>query len=746
MTYTLLGTVFTLGALAAIAYVTWAQIQDVRTSVAREDAVMAQQELEAALERVSMVSTEFLAELNGWDELRQQLNDRRYYGYWVANRARSASGAPGFVRGIHLYGLDHEELGPEGGPPMPAMNPERAAGVPVKPDGYEHFLAVAPVTTLGPQGLETLGYVLVEIDLAEAVRELGVFRRLMASTLALEPLPAAESSLGDAGSWFSYEVAENSGVTRMGELTVRMFGQWAGLLLLGALVLFAVVATMLVQPMRRLAAHIDELREKGGGLLLSSLRAPLPITELEKVRQSLNSYELALQDVHSHLDEKNRQLWQLAHSDALTNASNRRALEDDWAALAEQARVGRISLALLLFDCDHFKAINDTYGHQTGDKIIQGMAQALQSALRRGDKLYRLGGDEFASLVITDTPETAMRVGQRCIEAVAEYDFRALGLAEPVRISIGVSFTDNVAAVRLEDLHREADSAMYLAKRPGHDHIALFDPALSRDAEALLSTRVITTVYEALEDPQRISMFYQPILDLETAAISHYEALVRIRRDDELLMPSLVFPVVESHRLERELDVAVLRAVLSDLEAGHIPEGTGVAVNFAGPSLQSPEVVEALDGLHRFLNRYRIVLEVTETLLITHMQGVAAALERLREQGFLIALDDFGSGYSSLMYLAQMPVDVVKFDIAMTRALQRKDTQAAVIADLVQMIRRAGYRIVAEGVEDDAQLRTASRLGFDYVQGYLLGRPSRDCVSSDALGGTVIPRTVISRR
>jgi diguanylate cyclase (GGDEF)-like protein len=740
LTYALLGTGLVLTALAGTAVLSWREIEQLEREVAEEYALLAEGELRAALSRVHAVSRAVLDELADWDELRQQLHEQRYYGYWVKHRAREGIAAPDFVKAVHLYGLDGQELGPEGGPVLTADIASHLDGYPYQPVGYSSFVAVRPVRASRGSYEETIGYVLIELDLLEALNELGAFRRLVGVSLSLDPPTDEHASPRAVADRFRYAVAENRGVVRMSALMGDLSLTWTLLMLGGALLLLALVAVVVVRPMRRLANHIDALREKGGGMLLSSLGAPVRVTEFDKLRRSLNDYEMALQDVHSHLDEKNRQLWKLAHSDPLTQASNRRALEDDWTALVEIAHTRRTGAALLLFDCDHFKAINDTYGHQVGDRIIQGLAEALQSALRRGDKLYRLGGDEFASLLMADTSEFAVTVGRRCIEAVREYDFRSQGLGEPVRVSVGVAFAADVREARLERLHREADSAMYLAKRPGRDHLAVYDPAKSAQSDSLLSSHVISDVYEALEHAERICLHYQPVHELATGEVAYYEALVRLRHGDELLMPSLVFPVIESHRLERELDVAVMRAVLADLESGHLPAGSGVAVNFAGPSLQDPEVVRALDALHAYLDRYRIVLEVTETLLITHMEGVASALDRLRRKGFVIALDDFGSGYSSLLYLAQMPVDVVKFDIALTGALQGDDAQATLIADLARMVRRAGYRIVAEGVEQPALLAVAQRVGFDYVQGYLVGRPGRACVLPDGLPRLGRPR------
>lgn len=727
--YVLLLMVLTLASLAVAGYYGLGRMDTLQQRLADHARQMAQEELNNALEAVALSVDRYLARLADWDEVRQQLIDPRYYDYWISYRALKGSAAPEWVRAFDLYDQNGQALGGGARPPLPARQRGGPYATLRKPAGEQLFRATRRVHG-GAGGVEVLGYVAIDVDLEAALKAEGLFRHVDPASLRLE-LPVTQAlELPAVMEHMRYSVEPNPGVQEMRALTEALLRQLALLLVLAAVAVFVMTAVLIVRPLRRLSNHIDELRERRGGLLLSDLGTPLAISELEKVRNSLNDYELELQNMHQHLDEKNRQLWTLAHVDPLTGTFNRRALEDDWAALQEASGEQATPAALLLFDCDHFKAINDTYGHQVGDMVIQGIAQAVQQALRRGDRLYRLGGDEFASLVAVDSPETAERVGRRCIQEVMRHDFRRYGLLEPVRISVGLSFCADVRSTTLEQLQREADSAMYTAKRPGHEHLAVYRPGSDERADSLLSNRIIAGVYEALEDPERLVMHYQPVMDLDNASTAYYEALARLRRDDELLMPSVFFPVVESHRLEREFDAAVLASVLADLRSGRVPAGTGVAINLAGPFLESPELVEALSGLRGFLPDYRIVLEITETLLITHMDRVADALNTLRGQGFVIALDDFGSGYSSLMYLARMPVDVIKFDISLTQALLRKDRQAGIIADLARMIRRAGYGIVAEGIEDVAQLEAVRELGFQYGQGNLLGRPERYCLVS----------------
>jgi EAL domain-containing protein (putative c-di-GMP-specific phosphodiesterase class I) len=263
---------------------------------------------------------------------------------------------------------------------------------------------------------------------------------------------------------------------------------------------------------------------------------------------------------------------------------------------------------------------------------------------------------------------------------------------------------------------------MYRAKRPGHASVVMFSEALARDSEGLFSSWVNTAVYDAVIYGKGLLMHYQPIVDLNDGSICHYEALVRIEQDGEMIMPSNIFQVVEARRLEVELDRAVLRRVLADLQEGRIRPGTGVSINLSGPTVVHEQVCSWLDGFKPFLKDYRVMVEVTETALITQIGLANENLSRLRRRGFDIALDDFGSGYSSVRYLASMPVDVVKFDISLVQGLQ-DDTQRIMVTHLAQMILESGHQLVAEGIEDAAILEAARDAGFVRGQGYMMGRP-----------------------
>jgi EAL domain-containing protein (putative c-di-GMP-specific phosphodiesterase class I) len=205
--------------------------------------------------------------------------------------------------------------------------------------------------------------------------------------------------------------------------------------------------------------------------------------------------------------------------------------------------------------------------------------------------------------------------------------------------------------------------------------------------------------------------------------VDYYEALARIRYHGDLMLPAAFLPVVSSRRLETEFDMAVLHQVDADLSSGLLPTGTGISVNLSAQSISHPEIVSHLLELSRHNAHHPLMLEITETSLITQMAEVSTYLDLLRTLNYRIAMDDFGTGYSPLRYLVDLPVDVVKFDISLVNKLGMDNRAGQVVADFARMMSEAGYSLVAEGVETETVLCKVESLGIAHAQGYLLGRP-----------------------
>ncbi|MCM8921951.1 MAG: GGDEF domain-containing phosphodiesterase, partial [Candidatus Thiodiazotropha sp.] len=314
--------------------------------------------------------------------------------------------------------------------------------------------------------------------------------------------------------------------------------------------------------------------------------------------------------------------------------------------------------------------------------------------------------------------------------------FNKLGINEPVRMSIGLAHTKSDENESINSLQWQADIAIHFAKRPGYSSIVRFTSELAENAQGLFSNRTHSAVYEAITRGTGLVMHYQPIVNLEDGKPQYYEALLRIVHEGQLIMPSHIFPLVEARSLELDLDRQVIAKIIEDLQNQVIPIGTGVSINISAPAIVESELLKWLAAFKPHMNDYKLLIEVTETALITQLQTARNNLESLRSMGFRVALDDFGSGYSSLRYLGAMPVDVVKFDITLTRLLD-DEANSPILNYLAKMITESGHLLVAEGIESVENAEQLAMLGFRYGQGYYFGRPTLTIQSLESTDGPV---------
>ena len=290
-------------------------------------------------------------------------------------------------------------------------------------------------------------------------------------------------------------------------------------------------------------------------------------------------------------------------------------------------------------------------------------------------------------------------------------------------ISIGIANAEGTDLNQLKALPRHADLAMYYAKKSSLK-IQTYTQQMGEDS-SILSSHIVNAVLAAVKDNERILPHYQEIRRCNTNTVSFYEALVRIKDVDGLIYPGDIFPVINRHALDAEFDHCIIAAIQRDLEADIIPHGTGVSINLSAAALIESALDQHIVGLLPYLHSHTIVMEVTETSLISHLSQATDNLKELQRLGFIIALDDFGSGYSSIRYLANMPVDIVKFDIAMIQTMHESTRNRKIVEHIAKMIRDAGYQLIAEGIEDQKTLDLVIEMGATHVQGFHIDKPVR---------------------
>jgi diguanylate cyclase (GGDEF)-like protein len=413
-----------------------------------------------------------------------------------------------------------------------------------------------------------------------------------------------------------------------------------------------------------------------------------------------------------------------ARTDDLTGLANRRALK---AAIRSANDVGD-DAALLIIDLDRFKEVNDHHGHTVGDEVLNVVALRLKTALPGRALLSRLGGDEFAVLLRSATADEAAELAARLVDACAH---RVPTSAGPITVgaSIGIA-TAEFGGHRDGELLRRADTAMYVAKRAGGG-ISSYDRAADLRArterEHLEDLRVLLRPDAVARCQREIAVHFQPQLDTRSGAVVGAESLVRWQHPEHgLLAPVSFLDIVERHGLMADLTAVVLRQACAEaVRWGSIGHPLRLSVNLSTSSLGHPDLLPTVDSAlaDSGLDPSRLVLEITETTLMSDPQGALRVTRAIAERGIGISIDDFGTGYSSLAYLHDLPVIELKLDRSFTSRVAREKRTARIVASTVDLSHGLGLRVVAEGVEDEGTLHVLTELGCDETQGYLHARP-----------------------
>jgi len=703
-------------ALLAMGATMWLRLNSTAEHIRNEEEIAAAREVREAVQALEDNLRATVEQLARWEETRRQFEHPEYYALWRDMRVRDVGMLPATVSAVALYDIRGHILAEPRGTSMPA-----GLGAPVarlrftRQDSEPGELLVLFPVHADMEQTRVAGYGALRLELASQLRLVRAYRYADLRDSHPHLRPGVHDRLADAIAELPYSVVPNRELDRLNDAfqvsLLRLFAALLVILMLGAWFLNQV----LVRPLNRLSRDIDRLRAAPSDVRGSALAdTSTNVAELDNLQRSFGEYHDKLAVLRQDLEKTSRDFFDQARRDALTGVYNRRAFDEDWHALADAGYLGRC--ALILYDCDHFKAINDTYGHGVGDLVIQAIARSLGTALRTGDRLYRLGGDEFATMLPNSDPASAEAVAERCLLHVRSHDFQQYGLNEPVSVSIGLALSEP-AAFNLHELHARADLAMYNAKRPGNRKIILHSDAID-DMRSLVSNRRINAVYNAVQRPECLLLRYPRIVRLPSRDLAYNEAQVRIRHGDELLAPETVLPVVRSHRLEVEFDLALLRAIEEDIRIGRRPDAPGLYLNISALGLLDERVLQALAGMRVRAPDIELVVGIEEAALIQHYDPARLHMQRLRDTGCLVALDDFGSAYSSVRHLASLPVDMIKFDGALIAQLASDvPKERLMVGEFANLVSGNGYRIVAKGVDSEEIMQRVEALGFDYAQG-----------------------------
>ena len=429
------------------------------------------------------------------------------------------------------------------------------------------------------------------------------------------------------------------------------------------------------------------------------------------------------------ISERKRQEQQLEHMathDELTNLPNRRIFEDALQRAVAHARRGHPS-SLLFIDVDGFKDVNDSLGHARGDRLLVEVTSRIHKVVRADDLLSRVGGDEFAALLDDTLLVDAKVVAERIRTAARELD--GSGPGDPLTLSIGVAEVDGLEP--WEAVLSHADSAMYRAKDSGGDRVVVFQAGFEpADQSDPATSAMLSTLKDALARDGALVFHYQPVFRVEDGTIEYYEALTRlVDREHRMIAPAQFVGLAERFGLMPQLTRWVVRQAAVTLASS--PD-LALSVNISGLDVDDGDLLDDILRVlrERELDPGRLSFEMSELSVLRDVGSAREWIARARDAGFGFALDDFGAGHNSFAYLRTLPVDRVKIDGSVTRALVADPRQLTLIEAVRAVTRLSGVRCVAECVENEYVLQVVRDVGVDLAQGYHLGRPTSDLAAA----------------
>jgi len=446
------------------------------------------------------------------------------------------------------------------------------------------------------------------------------------------------------------------------------------------------------------------------------------ITPIKEENGNITSFISTGHDITDRM-EAQQELFHLAHHDALTGLPNRALLQDRLTQVLTRIKQNKRHIAVLFIDLDRFKIINDTLGHDTGDKLLKNVSERLVECVREGDTIARLGGDEFA-VILNDVAkkEDIEPIAQKMLEQIAT-PFNIHQHELFISASIGIVFAPENGEETLT-LLKKADKAMYLAKESGKNKFQFYT---SNDQKKAIKRLMLETALRRALQKQEFILQYQPQVDVKTGNICGVEALLRWQQNIfDNISPEHFIPLLEETGMIVDVGEWVLRtSCLQAVEWKKQGNNLRVSVNLSARQFQQAEFVEKISSIIKEtgVDTNMLELEITEGMLIHDIDKTTKALKKFHDMGIRIAVDDFGTGFSSMNYLKQLPVNVLKIDRCFIKDINNSPNDESIATGMIHLAHSLNLEVIAEGVDSIEQLVLLKTKGIDQIQGFLYSKP-----------------------
>lgn len=532
------------------------------------------------------------------------------------------------------------------------------------------------------------------------------------------------------------------GKEQIGTITIRLnlvdaythLAYQIGILLLVGLFSFTLIAALLTKlqksitlPLLSLTEAMHKVSKDGDFSARATLVSQDEIGELASVfNQMLDELSKRENSLHQELKERRRieeRLSEIAHFDSVSNLPNRYSFNSQIDRALINYKYDLEKFALMFLDLDNFKYVNDTFGHHAGDLLLARVAERLRGSLRQEDYIARLGGDEFAIIMYDFSGISQISSVSGKILAALQQPFFLEGHEAFIGASIGITICPDNGEDR-ETLQRQADSAMYQAKNLGKNTFQFYQADLSLAHKNRIN--IEAQLRRSLEHDE-IVVYYEPIVEIPTERIVGFEALARwIKQDGTIVRPDDFIPLAEETGLIIDIGNHVINSSAVQTAAWVNRFGqTFISVNFSSRQFKQNDLAnDVLKTLKNAgLQPCYFEMEITESILMNNSSDSMNLLGLLIDQGMGVAIDDFGTGYSSLSYLTSFPISKIKIDRSFIAKLPNDKNALAVVTAIIGLAKSLNLKVVAEGIETVEQFTCLAKLGCQYGQGYLFGKP-----------------------
>ncbi|GMR03716.1 MAG: hypothetical protein BMS9Abin22_218 [Gammaproteobacteria bacterium] len=500
----------------------------------------------------------------------------------------------------------------------------------------------------------------------------------------------------------------------------------SGLIIAGALMLASALFALALG--YYLTRAVNDLRQGAKMIAAGRLGYQIPVRgrdELASTAAAFNGMSARLAELSNEQERTRARLSHLADHDPLTGLMSRRRFHAELDKWIQHAVRYKHHMSLLFLDLDEFKYVNDILGHHVGDRFLVRVAALLMNEMRETDFIGRLGGDEFGILLTETTPKNAELVAKRLLKHLAEADIEIEHQLLHATGSIGIATCPDHSR-NVENLLTRADIAMYRAKEKGRNRVHIFTEADEQLDRMKVSMRWEERIKRAFKE-NRFRLLYQRIIPISGNGTEIYEALLRMEdADGKLILPGEFLETAERFGLIEEIDKHVVRmACEKQIEMKTQGREVHLAINLSGYEFNNIAICDSIKAIiaETGADPTRLIFEITETSALVNIYEAVKFMQKLTSIGCRFALDDFGSGFTSLSYLKIMPINTIKIDGVFVQNMDQNPRDQALVKSMTEMARAMDMQVTAEFVENEETLNLLKQMGVDHAQGYHIGRP-----------------------